>query len=353
MSVAAGRLVAAPLPRRRGLARRAALVVAVVVGVLLALLVATAIGPIPTPLGDVLAALGGSLRGEIPTGTDALVLTVRLPRVLVAALVGAALAVSGVVMQALFRNPLAEPGIIGVSSGAAVGAVTAIVAGAAATAWWMLPLAAFVGALAATLAVQAIAQLAGGAPSTLVLMGIAINALLGAVVAAVLANASEASDVQRVMFWLNGDLTARTWGDAAVAAGPVLVCVALLCVTGPVLNLFTLSEEQASATGVNVPFARHGLLAIAALATAAAVCVTGVISFVGLVVPHLVRLLAGADHRRLLPLSAAVGAVFLVLADVGARMLFDPIVLQTGTVTALIGAPALMLLVLRRRRVAA
>lgn len=341
----ARRLSSVATPVRRGV------IVAVTVSIVLAAIVgAAAIGPVPTPADEVLGAFVRALRGEGFTGSDALILTVRLPRVLVAALVGAALAVAGVVMQALFRNPLAEPGIIGVSSGAAVGAVVAIVAGAAAAAWWALPLAAFAGALLATLAVQAIAGLAGGAPSTLVLMGIAINALLGAVVAAVLANASEASDVQRVMFWLNGDLTARTWSDVALAAGPILVCLAVLCVTGPVLNLFALSEEQASVTGVNVRLARHALLASAALATAAAVCVTGVISFVGLVVPHIVRMVVGADHRRLLPASAAVGAVFLVVADIGARMLFHPVVLQTGTITAFVGAPVLILLVLRRRR---
>ncbi|MGI6878868.1 FecCD family ABC transporter permease [Microbacterium sp. gxy059] len=350
MTVAAlpGRRAVAPLALRRG-----AWVIVSLGAVAAALVAGVAIGPVPTSPAEVAQAVGRALAGADPTGADALILSVRLPRAVVAALVGSALAVCGVVMQALFRNPLAEPGIIGVSSGAAVGAVIAIVAGAATAAWWALPLSAFAGALLATLAVQAIAGLAGGAPSTLVLMGIAINALLGAIVAAVLANASEAADVQRVIFWLNGDLTARTWSDAALAAGPVIVCVAILAASGPVLNLFALSEEQAATTGVNAPLARHGLLAIAALATAAAVCVTGVISFVGLVVPHLVRLVAGGDHRRLLPLSAVVGAVFLVLADLVARLMFHPVVLQTGTITAFIGAPALMFLVLRRRRAGA
>lgn len=312
--------------------------------------VGVSMGPVSTGIGDVAGAFARWFAGADASGSDALVLGIRLPRVIVAALVGAGLAVSGVVMQALFRNPLAEPGIVGVSSGAAVGAVTAIVAGAAASAWWSLPLAAFAGALAATFVVQAVAGLGGGAPSTLVLIGIAINALLGAVVAAVLANAPDASDVQRVMFWLNGDLTARTWSDVGIAAAPIAIGVVALCLSGSVLDLFALSEEQASATGVNAGVARHGLLAVAALVTASAVCVTGVISFVGLVVPHLVRLVAGAGHRRLLPLSAATGAAFLVVADVIARLLFHPVTLQTGTVTALIGAPALMILVLRRQR---
>ncbi|WP_456284297.1 FecCD family ABC transporter permease [Microbacterium sp. JZ101] len=341
-----------PVAARRTL-RTGGVALGVTASVLAVLLVAAGLGPIPTAPVDVLGALSRATQGAPASGVEALILSVRLPRVVVAALVGAALAVSGVVMQAVFRNPLAEPGIVGVSSGAAVGAVVAVVAGGAAAAWWALPLSAFVGALAATLAVQGVAGLAGGAPTTLVLVGIAFNALLGAVVAALLANASDTSAVQRALFWLNGDLTARTWGDAGVAAAPILVCTAVLCRAGAVLDLLSLSEEQAAATGVPAVAARQALLATAALATAAAVAVTGVISFVGLVVPHLVRLVVGGPHRRLLPLSAAAGAVFLVVADSAARLLFDPVVLQTGTVTALVGAPVLLLLVVRRRRGAA
>lgn len=340
------------VPDRRTL-RTGGVALGVTASVLAVLLVAVGLGPIPTAPVDVLSALGRAVQGAPASGVEALILSVRLPRIVVAALVGAALAVSGVVMQAVFRNPLAEPGIVGVSSGAAVGAVIAVVVGGAAAAWWALPLSAFVGALAATLAVQAVAGLAGGAPTTLVLVGIAFNALLGAVVAALLANAPDASAVQGALFWLNGDLTARTWGDAAVAAAPILVCTVVLCCAGAVLDLFSLSEEQAAATGVPAVAARQALLATAALTTAAAVAVTGAISFVGLVVPHLVRLVVGGPHRRLLPLSAAAGAVFLVAADSAARLLFDPVVLQTGTVTALIGAPVLLLLVVRRRRGAA
>ena len=317
---------------------------------LVAIGLAIVAGPVATSPADVAAAFARALQADPATGADALVVSVRLPRAILAALVGAALAVCGVVMQALFRNPLAEPGIVGVSSGAAVGAVVAIVTGVAVSSWWALPAAAFVGALAAALIVQLVAASAGGAPSTLVLIGIAMNAFLGAIVAALIAAAPDAANAQRVMFWLNGDLTARTWGDVAIAAGPIVVCVAALLTAGRALDLFSLGEEQASSTGVPTGVARNTLLALAALATGAAVCVTGVISFVGLVVPHLVRLALGGGHRLLLPVSAVGGAVFLVLADLAARMIFDPIVLQTGTITALIGAPALVLLVLRGRR---
>jgi iron complex transport system permease protein len=266
--------------------------------------------------------------------------------------VGAGLAAAGAVMQAVFRNPLAEPGVTGVSSGAAVGAVAVIVSGAAVAAPWLLPLAAFVGALAAVAVVQLVAGMRGGAGATLLLVGIAVNAFLGAVIAAVIANAPDSDDAQQAMFWLNGDLTSTNWGDVGLAVAPIVVGTLLLATAVPELDLFALGDDHAASSGVRTGRARQSLLAIAALVTAAGVAVTGVISFVGLVVPHLVRLVLGPDHRTLLPVSMGFGAIFLVLADLIARNLFDPVVLQTGTVTAFIGAPVLLVLVARRARAA-
>lgn len=320
-----------------------------VLGVTLVFAVAT--GPVQLQPREVAGALIAPLLGQSGDGNTAnlLVTTIRLPRVLLAALVGAALAVAGAVMQALFRNPLAEPGITGVSSGAAAAAVVAIVSGLSALAWWTLPLSAFIGALAATAVVHVVSGASRGRTSTIILVGIAVNALLGAVVAAVLANAPEAGDVQRVMFWLNGDLTASTWSDVSIAALGIPLGILVLFATAGALDLFSISETQAASTGVNVVLTRQIALGAAALITATAVSVTGVISFVGLVVPHLVRLVFGPQHGRLLVLSAVVGAIFLVLADLLARMLFYPITLQTGTVTAFVGAPVLLLLVLRKK----
>ncbi|WP_231955003.1 FecCD family ABC transporter permease [Occultella aeris] len=337
--------------------------VAVVAGlaglVLLTVLVAASLGPVATSPGTVLLvlleparpafdAIGLGLPVAEPVHAS-LVATIRLPRVLLAALTGAALACAGAVMQAVFRNPLAEPGITGVSSGAACAAVLLIVTGVAQATPWALPVGAFAGALAAVAVVQGVAGITRpGSAGTLLLVGIALNALLGAVIAAAIANAPDAEDVQRATFWLNGDLTAATWADVLLIVVPVLLgLAALLCLTRE-LNLMVLSEEAAAATGVNTTMVRHVGLGIAALITAACVSVTGVISFVGLVVPHLVRLVIGPDHRRLLPVSIAVGAVFLALADLGARLLFSPVVLQTGVVTAVIGAPVLLALVMRR-----
>lgn len=332
----------------------ALLAVVLVVAVVGALILACSLGPVPTsPLTVLSVALGpiGEWIGLAPAdaASTALIGTVRLPRALLAALTGAALACAGAVMQAVFRNPLAEPGITGVSSGAAAAAVLLIVTGAAAAGSWVLPAGAFVGALAAVAVVQAVAGVSRpGSAATLLLVGVALNALLGAVISAAIANAPDDADVQQAIFWLNGDLTATMWHDVAVAVVPVVIGLAVLMCFARELDLMVLSEEAARATGVSTTVIRQVVLALAALVTAATVAVTGVISFVGLVVPHLVRLVLGPQHRRLLPVSIAVGAVLLVLADLVARMVFTPVVLQTGVVTALIGAPVLLFLVIRK-----
>lgn len=303
--------------------------------------------PLINTLSDDLPALN-HLLPELSPATQSLVWSIRLPRVLLAGLVGASLAVAGATMQAVFRNPLAEPGVTGVSSGAAVVAVILIVTGVAAKAPWVLSAGAFVGALLAVIFVQTVAGLNGGSGATLLLVGIALNAFLGAVIAATIANAPHSDDAQQAMFWLNGDLTAANWQDIVLAVGPITVGTVILMMLIPELNLLLLGEEQAAATGMRTVWIRQLLLALAALVTAAGVAVTGVISFVGLVVPHLIRLVIGPDHRSLLPISMCLGAVFLILADLVARSLFSPVALQTGTVTAFLGAPALLALILRQ-----
>ena len=205
-----------------------------------------------------------------------------------------------------------------------------------------------VGAVAAVALVQVVAGARGGGGATLLLVGIALNAFLGAVISVAIANAPTSDDAMQAVFWLNGDLTAANWRDVGLAVAPIVIGLAVLLAAVPELNLFLLGDEQAATTGVRTVRTRQVLLALAALVTAAGVAVTGIIAFVGLVVPHLVRLVLGPDHRILLPVSMAVGAIFLALADLVARNLLDPVVLQTGTVTAFIGAPVLLVLVLRR-----
>ena len=323
-------------------------------GVLAAVLLATsfvavAVGPVTVSLPEVLGALGRLLPGGSgPEGADLLVTEVRLPRVLTAALVGGSLSIAGAAMQAVFRNPLAEPGITGVSSGAATVAVLCIVTGVANS--WVLPLGAFVGALVATFVVQAIGFRRGGSPATLLLVGMSMNAFLGAVISAVIANATNAEDARSAMFWLNGDLTGRTMSDVGVAIVPLFVGAAGVLFFARELNMFALGETTAQSSGVEVRRVSQLVLAAAALTTAAGVAITGIIAFVGLVVPHLVRLMFRSDHTFLLPASFFLGGTFLVVADTCARMIFNPVVLQTGTVTALVGAPFLLYLVMRRAR---
>lgn len=339
----------------RNQARRPTALVALGVLLLTCLVVGIMFGPVQLSSSAVLASLSRIITGEDPTGGhDALISAVRLPRVLVAAVVGAALALSGAAMQAVFRNPLAEPGITGVASGAAAVAVVMIITGAAAAAPWALPAGAFLGALT----VVALVQVVGlgtrrGSTASLLLVGIALNAFLGAFINAVVVNASDAEDARSAMFWLSGDLTGRSMADVELIALPILIGSVVILLHSRDLNLLALGDATAQTSGMDVRRTKHIVLAAAALATAAGVAVTGIISFVGLVVPHLVRLIWGSDHRFLLPASALLGASFLLSADTTARLLFEPVTLQTGTVTAFAGAPFLLFLVLRGPRGAA
>ncbi|WP_025132893.1 iron ABC transporter permease [Leucobacter sp. PH1c] len=317
-----------------------------------ALLVLVALGSLT--LGIVRLPLDETLRALVdPSGvaqrTGAVVWTIRLPRVVVAMLVGAALAVAGVVMQAILRNPLAEPGITGVSAGAAVGAVASMTLGFTGSAQWGIPLAAFAGAAAVTLVLQLVLRTRRDLGSaTVILIGVSLSALAGALINVLIANASDDALVRSAMFWLAGDLELRTWQHAALAVGPILLGGAWLLSRHRQLDALALGDQIAATSGVHVQRERFGLLLVASLITGAAVSVSGIISFVGLVVPHAMRLLVGASHARLLPLSALGGALFLVLADTVARTAFGSVVVQTGVVAALIGAPVFLALLLRR-----
>ncbi|MCQ9370898.1 iron ABC transporter permease [Corynebacterium sp. 35RC1] len=307
------------------------------------------LGPLGFQPGQTLSALAHTLTSTANSAAQdpahALVTAVRLPRTLTAALVGASLAVAGAAMQSVFRNPLAEPGITGVSSGAAVVAVLAITTGLSAVHPLMLPLGAFAGALLAVVVVQAIA--ARGSSHTILLVGVALNAFLGAVIAAVIANAVDAEDARSAMFWLNGDLTGTTMADIKLVILPLLLGMIVVGLHARELNLLAAGEAIAHTSGMQVGRTKQIVLFAAALTTASGVAITGIIAFVGLVVPHLVRLLWGSDHRLLLPASALLGGVLLVCADVTARLVWQPVALQTGVVTALFGAPFLLFLVIR------
>jgi iron complex transport system permease protein len=288
---------------------------------------------------------------SITARQHAIVWSIRFPRIIIAMLVGAALATVGVVMQALLHNPLAEPGITGVSSGAAVGAVTGITLGFSSAHAWSIPLLAFAGAAVVALILQAVLQVRKNINSaTIILVGVSISALAGAVINVLIANAKDDALVRSALFWLAGDLELRSWNHVAIAVAPVLIGIAILFARFRALDALSLGEHVAATSGVHVVRERIVLLLLASLITGAAVAVSGVISFVGLVVPHAMRLVIGASHSKLLPLSALGGALFLVLADTVARSAFGATVVQTGVVAALVGAPIFLFMLLRRKQ---
>ena len=255
----------------------------------------------------------------------------RLPRLVVGALVGAALAAAGVVMQAFFRNSLASPGLLGVSSGGTAGAVVAIAAGATASSLWVLPVASVIGASVATAAVIVLAR-RGASTERLLLAGVALNALLGAVSTYVL-SAYERNT--QILFWLLGGIEDRTWEHVAMAA-PILVIAVLLWPLGRPMDLLALGPREAQSLGVDVVGLRRKLLVYSTVLSALATAVAGTVGFVGLIVPHILRIAVGPEHRRLVPLSLAAGAAFVVGCDVAGRLVGD---LRLGIVTSLIGGP--------------
>jgi iron complex transport system permease protein len=320
-----------------------------VVGLLVALvavaIASATIGPVTIDAGSVadiaLAALLGGTTDAEP-GHRTIVVSIRLPRIVLGAVVGFALASAGTVMQGFFRNPMADPSIVGVSAGAATGAVAAILALPVA-----LPVAAFVGALLAGFGVYVLASEGGRTPvGTLLLAGVAVQTFLGAVVSFMLVSAGR--DLREAIYWLMGHLQHSTWTEAGVATAVVVPGFLGLLVYARDLNVLLLGEEDAHSLGIEVERTKRILLGVSSLLTAAAVAVAGVIGFVGLVVPHVMRLLVGPDHRILLPTSALAGAAFLVATDTVARA--GTAELPVGIVTAAVGAPFFLYL-LRNREV--
>ncbi|OYT71063.1 MAG: iron ABC transporter [Chloracidobacterium sp. CP2_5A] len=319
-----------------------------------AVVLGVAVGSVSLSPSTVVAVLASKLLpwlgigGFTPTD-EAIVWTMRLPRVLVAALAGAALATAGVQMQGLFRNPLASPDIVGTSSGGALGAVLAIAAGLSAVSPLYVPAFSFAGSALALIAVYALTARAGRAPvTTLLLAGVAIGALCGAFTALAVSLAWKRWEVaQEISFWLMGGFDSRTWLHARLLAPCVLVGLGAALAYASELDVMLLGDEDARALGVETPRATWTILLAAALLTGAAVAAGGVIGFVGLIIPHAVRLLVGPRHRVLAPACAIVGAAFLVGADLLARTINRPEEIRLGIVTAIIGAPYFLRLLLR------
>ena len=322
--------------------------------IILGALVSLSLGPVHIPVGHVASivlAFVGFEAGEF-TRTEQLVIEqIRLPRIVVGASVGMALGVAGATMQGLFRNPMADPGIIGVSTGGAVGAVVAIATGATGLFFLALPTFAFVGALLATFLVYGIAAVGGHfSMATLLLAGVAVNAFLGAIVSAIIILLPDNGALREILFWLAGGLDSRSWEHVRISAPLILGAAAVIMLMSRDLNLLMLGDDEARSMGVRVGRARTTLLAAAALATGAAVAVSGAIAFVGLVTPHILRLVMGPDHRVLIPMSAAGGALFVILADTVARTVIQPAEFRVGVLTAFVGAPFFILLLIKNKR---
>ena len=342
----------------QGLSRRT------IAALLLAALAATALlalscGSLDIPLSRIWAilwqALGGTPTVTPDTAENIAILQLRLPRLILGLMIGGALAQAGATMQAVFRNPLADPGLIGVSSGAALAAITVIVLGTH-FAWdfiplrWLLPLASFIGGAIVTLMVVRLASVDGVArPSTLLLAGLAINAVAGAGIG-FLTQIADASALRSLSFWMFGSLGKAGWSEILAGAPLLLAVLIWLPREARSLNALLLGEAEAQHLGVDVEQLKRRVLFLMVLAVGVSVALAGIIGFVGLIVPHLIRLAFGPDHRLLLPASALLGAVLLSLADTAARTVLAPAELPVGILTALIGGPFFLALLMRYRR---
>jgi iron complex transport system permease protein len=315
---------------------------------LAAIALGAAAGSVPLPLsaiaGDLLRRAGLEVGLPRLAGPgEAIFWAVRLPRVLLAATVGGGLAVVGAALQAVFRNPLADSGLLGVGAGAALGAVAAVTLGLSGDVFLAVPFFAFVGALGAVGAVYVLAHLPGR-PSLhgLLLTGLAVSALAGAGLSILLVRTEEFR-VKVVIFWLAGGLEGRSWPHLAIGAAFILAGATLLVLLARPLDVLSLGEEEAAALGLPVHAARLGILGAAALVAGAATSVAGSVPFVGLVAPHALRPLVGSRAVRLLPASFLAGAVLVVLADVAARTVSGLYDLPLGSLTAIVGAPYFLL----------
>jgi len=320
------------------------------------------VGTMDTGTGEVCSVLINRMTyGSWPAEVDARIATVvweiRLPRALVAMAVGAALGTAGACLQGLFRNPLADPGLIGVSSGGAIGAILGIsslgfISGLLGN-WisiFYLPVLAMAGAMVTTFAVYRIARIAGRTHvSTLLLAGIAVNALAGAIVGAIL-YMSDNEALRRFTFWTLGSLHTSTWKSLTIMAPFIVIPLAILPRMRGALNAFLLGEAEAYHLGFNTQVIKRIVIGLCALMVGVTVAFCGLIGFVGLVVPHIVRLIWGPDFRKLVPLSALLGSLLVLTADFFARTVNSPAEIPIGVVTSLVGAPFFLYLIYRRKR---
>jgi iron complex transport system permease protein len=334
--------------------RRMRIIIPVMLMILIAvIIIAVGIGSVyvspKTVLKIILLKLKLIKNVSLPDTQVSIIYLVRIPRVLAASLAGAALAAAGTVMQGMFRNPMADPGILGVSSGAGLGAVAAIVLGFSARSIYLLPAFASFGALLAVTIIYLLSLRKGRISTlTLILSGIAVSTFLGAFTQFILMNGND-YEVRTYVFWTMGGLNGMMWDQVRMLALPVTVLLVILMFFSRDLNILLLGEEQAQAVGLEPTRTRKLLLIVTSLITAAAISVCGPISFIGLIVPHIMRLIVGPDHRILIPAGAIGGAIFLIACDIIARLPSGGEI-SVGIITSMLGAPYFLYLLIKSRR---
>lgn len=337
---------------------KAAVIFVLTIALLLATITATAVGAVAVPFFQVAKIIAGHVPGlshfinldNVDSAAKTIIFKIRLPRVLLGVVVGASLAVAGVIFQGIFANSLADPYIIGISSGAALGATLALMLGVGAGFFGFLavPALAFIGAVMTVLLVYNIAKVRGEiSASGLLLSGVAVGIFFSAATSLIMVTSS--TDLQGAIFWLMGGFSGRSWLHLFVVSVFLLFGLLIALIFARDLNLLVLGDERANQLGVNVDSSKRILIIAASLITAAAVSVSGLIGFVGLIVPHLMRLIIGAEHRRLIIGSALLGALFLVLADTISRVVIAPSEIPVGITTAMFGAPFFLFLLRRRK----
>jgi iron complex transport system permease protein len=331
-------------------------ILVLVITLLCCVMVAASFGAVAISFNDVARMLmarlpGVSMARSWSEQAEAIIFQIRLPRVVTAAVVGGALAAAGAVFQGLLRNPMADPYIIGTSGGAALGATIALLLPIQVV-WYgftPVPLSAFAGALVTVLVVYNIARVGPRTPvTTLLLSGFALSSMLAAVMSFLMLVSGRT--LRQVVLWTMGGVTSSSWPQLRIVVPLILVGVMAAYALANDLNAFLLGEEQAAYLGVNVERRKLVLLMLGSLLTGAAVSVSGLVGFIGLVVPHVTRLIFGPDHRLLLPTSTLMGSLFLVLADLLARLLLAPAEIPVGIITAMIGAPFFIYLLRRSKR---